>query len=116
MNKKELTKIKELYISNATHSSLHKSWTKLYATTEDATLLSICKLALELYNYTFKRHWSSTVPIEIDVLPPFYNNRTQQHSIRVFKDLYLKPIVENDMIRIELNTLRNLKEKYEGLG
>lgn len=108
MKQSEINKIKEFYLTGGTE----KSWAKLYATTDNSIIQKIAKIGAELYSYSYPPYYSGR-HIQIADLPEFWNNATLNNAKQAFTQQYLKPIVDDEIERIEKETLDELKLKYE---
>ena len=106
MKQSEVNKIKEFYLTGGTKSA----WAKLYATTNDATVLKIAQIGSELYAHSYKPHYSGP-KIIIEDLPEFWNNASLTTAKIQFAQQYLKPIVDGEVERIERKTLAELIDK-----
>lgn len=111
MTPKELKKIKELYMSEASNTVIQKAWSKIWAETEDGTVLHVAELGAKLYGYGYKPHYSGN-HIKLAELPEFWNNPTLGNAKFEFKEKYIKPLIQENIQEIELKTLEHLLAKY----
>lgn len=113
MTPKELKKIKELYMSDASNTVIQKAWSKLWAETEDGVVLTIAEIGAKLYKHSYRPYYHSS-HIKIADLPEFWNNQSLFLTKKDFKERYLYPIIQENIQEIELRTLNILQNKYRG--